>query len=544
MGTYRHSEGDNRTALRIIVIILWITLLMVLLGCQTMPMYHSTKPTFALVNPEDSPGGKKIAPILASHPGLSGFYLLDNGLEAFAARALIVDAAQRTIDVQYYMYLNDNTGKLLMERLLRAADRGVRVRLLLDDLNTAGADEALEALNTHHNIEVRLFNPFLYRGSVSRIFDMIEDFGRLNRRMHNKLIAADNILAITGGRNIGDEYFGARTDVNFSDIDLLAAGPIVKELSEEFDVYWNSDVVFSIKANRTREDKADLQKVRQHLGAHLEEMKDSEYIKAIRQTAMIQDLLAGRQRMIFAQAKAVYDAPQKVVTDRDNLANTTLAAKLKKAVPEVRTEVIIWSPYFVPGKSGMTFLKKIRNKGVRIRVLTNSLSATDVAAVHAGYSRYRIDMLKMGIELYELKRQVDNAPAKGKKWTAGGSSGASLHAKTFVYDRQTVFIGSMNLDPRSLLLNTEIGLVIYSGDLAGQVADHFEEGVLPEVSYRVMLAGGKEGQGKDAPTNGEQLVWIAKEHGNEVRYIEEPEVGFWQQVQVSIISLFPIEGLL
>ncbi|MCX5827264.1 MAG: phospholipase D family protein [Deltaproteobacteria bacterium] len=538
MGTYRHIEGGKRTATRIIAIIFWITAFMVLLGCQTLPIYHSAEPTYALTHPDDSPIGKKITPVLAPHPGLSGFYLLDNGLEAFAARALIVDAAQRTIDVQYYMYLNDNTGKLLMERLLRAADRGVRVRLLFDDLNTAGGDRYLEALDTHPNIQVRLFNPFHYRSSVSRIFDMIGDFGRLNRRMHNKLIAADNIMAITGGRNIGDEYFGARTDVNFNDIDLLAVGPIVKELSGEFDVYWNSDVVFSIKANRTTENKADLQKIRQHLSAHLDAMKDSDYIKAIGQTAMIRDLLADRLPLIFAQAKAVYDAPQKVITERDKLAKTTLAAKLGKAVPDIKTEVLIWSPYFVPGKSGIASLRKVRDKGVRIRVLTNSLAATDVAAVHAGYSRYRIDMLKMGIELYELKRQADNAPAKGKEWIAG-SSGASLHAKTFVYDRQAVFIGSMNLDPRSLLLNTEIGLVIYSGDLAGQVANHFEEGVRPEVSYRVMLAGGK-----DAPTNGDQLVWTAKEHGNEVRYTEEPGVDFWQQVQVGIMSLFPIEGLL
>ena len=540
METYRHIEGGKHTAAHIVAVILWITVFMVLLGCQTLPMYHSAEPTYALTHPDDSPIGRKIAPILAPHPGLSGFYLLDNGLEAFAARALIVDAAQRTIDVQYYMYLGDNTGKLLMERLLRAADRGVRVRLLFDDLNIAGADRYLEALDAHPNIQVRLFNPFHYRGGVSRIFDMIGDFGRLNRRMHNKLIAADNILAITGGRNIGDEYFDARKDVNFKDIDLLAIGPIVKGLSDEFDVYWNSDVVLSIKANRTAEDKGNLQKIRQRLSAHLEAMQDSDYIKAIGQTAMIRDLLVGRLRLIFAQAKAVYDAPQKVVTEQDKLAKITLAAKLEKAVPDVKTEILIWSPYFVPGKSGIAFLRKLRDKGVRIRVLTNSLAATDVAAVHAGYSRYRIDMLKMGIELYELKRQTDNTdtPAKGKKWI-GGSSGASLHAKTFVYDRQTVFIGSMNLDPRSLLLNTEIGLVIYSGDLAGQVANHFEEGVRPEVSYRVMLA-----EAKEAPTNGDQLVWTAKEDGKEVRYTEEPEVGFWQQVQVSIISLFPIEGLL
>jgi putative cardiolipin synthase len=506
-------------------------LLMIVAGCATLPKDVPREPSHAWDKPQETKLGRALVADIAQHPGMSGFHLLGSGMDAFVARMALAEAAERTLDLQYYIFHDDLTGKLILDNILSAADRGVRVRILVDDTTAKGRDAGIAVLSSHPRIEVRIFNPSAGRSSASWLLSAAADFDRINHRMHNKMFVADNQAGVVGGRNIGDEYFSAREGVNFADLDLLALGPVVQDLSRIFDEYWNSEWAYPIEAlHRLTPDHAALEKAREMLTEHRSAARDSEYAKRLRESDLLKRLLAQELPLVWAPAQIVYDRPEKV-GGGDKDSTMRLGPQLRSTVTEVRSELIISSPYFIPGENGIALFKKLREQGVRVRILTNSFAANDVAVVHSGYARYRKDLLKLGVELYEIKPSLVEASEQQQKHF--GSSGASLHAKSFVFDRRQLFVGSLNLDPRSLYLNTELGIVVESPELAEKLARQFEELLRPEFSYRLALER----------TDGD-LVWVSEENGREVRATRDPEVGFWRRFSTWFLSLFAPESML
>ena len=453
---------------------------------------------------------------------LSDIYLLDDPHNAFVARAALIQSAQKTLDIQYYIWKNDISGKLMIQMLRQAAQRGVRVRLLLDDNNTPGLDNLLALLNQEPNIEVRLFNPFANRNF--RALGYLTDFPRLNRRMHNKTLTADNQATILGGRNIGDEYFNVTTDTGFADLDILAVGPLVGEVSTDFDRYWASGSSYPFEWIVLQADAAKgLQELQQ--GQSNNQAVLASYRRELQNSDLFSDIRANRIPWIRAPAHLISDDPAKGLA-RDK-HKPDIISMLNEALQSPQREVYIVSPYFVPTEQGLRALSLLSQRGVRITVLTNSLQATDVAAVHSGYARYRRDLLKSGISLYEMK--ATQAVPKVTDRGLTGSSATSLHAKTFVVDRERVFIGSLNLDPRSARLNTEMGVVIESVPLATAMQTSLEETV-PQYAYAVTL------------DQQQRLQWQDPESGSLSR--KEPQAGFWKRVAAKLLSFLPIEGLL
>jgi putative cardiolipin synthase len=467
----------------------------------------------------------------AEHPGDSGLYVLGSGLDAFAARVLLIDRAERAVDAQYYIFHDDLTGRFLLSRMLRAADRGVRVRLLIDDLGSWNIDPLLAGLAAHEHFEVRLFNP-IARGpwkGLSLALDFIGRFGHLNHRMHNKMLSVDGAAAVVGGRNIGDEYFDAAPDTNFADLDLLALGPVLDQLGYAFDEYWNSPFVASVSAWKTLNGGPEqLEQARAELMAHEDAAKDSPYAVRVRESNLVQQVEDRAVSLYWAPTRAVADRPEKVIAKGDEVEATLLRTQLGPLLDDVATRLDVVSPYFVPLDRGVEFLREQREKGVAVRVLTNSLAATDVPAVHAGYSSYRKEMLEAGVELFEL-RSTGDAVARAKRSGLFGSSAASLHAKSFLIDDETVFVGSLNLDPRSIDLNTELGLVVESAELTARQEGTFEAAAGPEFSWRVSLEDGR-------------LVWHGEQDGVAVVATTEPDTSWWKRFKVRLLKLLPIEG--
>ena len=523
----------------------WLAVALLLAGCTTLPRDYPRTVSTALADTQQTRLGRWAAPLLAGHPGLSGVHPLRTGMDAFLARMALADLAERSLDMQYFIWEADTTGRLLADRLVRAADRGVRVRLLLDDLHAAGLDGALGALDQHPNVEVRVFSPFGLRDA--RTLDLLSSFGRLNRRMHNKSFTADNQVAVVGGRNVADEYFNAGADIAFRDLDLLAVGPVVPQVSAAFDEYWNSEFAVPVAVVTGEGATPDeIKERRAALARHTEEARGSAYGKALVETDMAAALTAGSLPFFWAPAQAVFDRPGKAGTDPDD-RTTHLGPQLRRVVEGATTEVILVSPYFVPREEGVAFLSGLRRRGVRVVVLTNSLASTDLPVVHAGYAPYREDLLRAGVELYELKptafergrRKREDGP---EREALGGSSQAGLHAKTFAVDRRVMFVGSFNLDPRSALLNTEMGILVESPALTESMAGALVQG-LPDQAFRLELrpVPGAAG-GPDAA--GSTLHWVTREGGEEVRFDAEPFAGLWLRLKVWFLSLLPIEGQL
>jgi putative cardiolipin synthase len=496
-----------------------------LTGCGELPDLEGRSISTAVQNTADTRLGKVIEPLVQAHPGKSGVVPVRDGRDAFAARKLLADAAERTLDVQYYIWHNDMSGTLLFEALHRAADRGVRVRLLLDDNNTTNLDTVLAALDAHPNIQVRLFNPFIHRRW--RFLDYLTDFERLNRRMHNKSFTADNQVTIIGGRNVGDEYFDAGQNVLFVDLDVLAIGPVVKEVSNDFDRYWASGSSYPAARVLTPVSAATIAALAAVASLIKHDPHALAYIQALARQPFVRALLAGRLPFEWAATRMVSDDPAKGL-DRA-VDDALLWPWLKRLLGGPTHELELVSPYFVPGAAGVEFFTALAKQGVKITVLTNSLEATDVAAVHAGYAKRRKPLLKAGIALFEMKLTSSSPSVRDRGLT--GSSGSSLHAKTFSVDRSHVFIGSFNFDPRSASLNTEMGFVIDSPVLARQIADAFADGLLAR-TYKVRLSS--DGA----------LQWVERRGGKTIVHDEEPGAGFWRRFGVFILSRLPIEWLL
>jgi putative cardiolipin synthase len=507
----------------------------VLSACGGLPQQVERKPSTTMLETAQTQLGKALAPALVANPGKSGFHPVGDGADAFVARVALARAAQKTLDVQYYIYHVDNTGVALLGEILAAADRGVRVRLLLDDIHVAGRDDALAVLDSHPNIEVKLFNPFAHRDA--RWIDLLTDYSRVNRRMHNKSMTADSQIAIVGGRNIGDEYFAAGPDVEFGDFDVLAAGPVVAQISAEFDAYWNSDVSYRVSTliPRSESEQEKLGAMKEKIAAHTMTVLGTPYFRGLRDTDLAKSISEKKLQSYWGEATVIADRPEKVKLPTED-PSTHAIPKLGKILGEAKEELVLVSPYFVPGEQGVAWLRDVARRGVRVKILTNSFAATDVSAVHAGYSGYRKSLLEAGIELYELKPSADaELDREGKHHSLSGSSKSSLHAKTYMVDRRTLFVGSLNLDPRSAFLNTEMGVVIESEPLCAALREKLIDR-LPDIAYRVELDKGADPGG--------HLVWITREGGNEVRYNAEPGMGFFQKIMQGVLRLLPIEDQL
>jgi putative cardiolipin synthase len=475
--------------------------------------------TTALQAHESTPLGKEIADLAAQHPAQSGYSLIRRGRQAFTARVALADLAQKTLDVQYFLWEPDATGRLLSEHLLRAADRGVRVRILLDDVNLKERDRSLAAFDAHPNIEIRLFNPFATR--TSHLAGFVTDFDRVNHRMHNKLVVMDNALAIVGGRNMADAYFEVDPKSNFRDLDIVAAGPIVRDLSKVFDRFWNGPWAVPIGALReTASGESDLVHYRKLMAEYMR-TKDNyphplgQDVAAVK--AEISTLLKG---FVWAPGRVLFDDPASI----DDVRLRTMSKFIFQRVDQLQKELLIESAYFIPLPRAVDKIREVRAKGIHMRVLTNSLASNDVIAAFAGYSGQREALLKAGVELYELRPEP--GPVRKRLFGLGGRSG--LHTKAIVFDRKDVFVGSFNLDARSAMINTEAGLYVESPELARQVADFMNEGVDPDNSFRVQLD--KDGR----------MFWTSADDGVPVRYDTEPMSTQTQRMEAGFIRMLPI----
>jgi putative cardiolipin synthase len=455
-------------------------------------------------------------------------------------RMRIAEKAERTLDVQYFVLQQDDTGQLLLAALLEAADRRVRVRLLLDDTLGSDGESKIRALAAHPNIEIRIFNPFVLRQDLAflRGVEYFLEAGRVNFRMHNKLFIGDNAIAVTGGRNVGNEYFQASTELEFGDFDLAVAGPIVRQLSHSFDVYWNDRLAVDAEVLLSGKPTAkDLEVYRRALADHRQKMASSDYVRSLPAGDPLAELTSGKRPLVWANAVLAYDTPDKASAVNGDRPGHLMWERVATAVRTTKDELIIVSPYLVPGASEMDLLRQLRERGVQVRMLTNSLASTDMPIVHAGYRRYRVPLLKEGVELYEVRPQ----PGQPQSWRGSMKSGSSgqfaLHAKVFIIDRQRVFIGSMKFDRRSLRINTEIGLIIDSPHLARDIAARFELITRPDNSYKVVLEpAGAAG----APP----LRWLGAEAGKAQSYDAEPGVDAFKRSLIETLSLLPLDDLL
>ncbi|MBS0451149.1 MAG: phospholipase D family protein [Proteobacteria bacterium] len=506
-------------------------------ACSSLPTQVSRTESKALSNTGDTRLGQGVAELTKPHPGQSGIRALAEAKEAFAARILLARGAQRSLDLQYYIWHRDTTGELLWEEIWHAAERGVRVRVLIDDANTGGQDAMLATLDAHPNIELRLFNPFANRGF--RAGDFMTDFSRVNRRMHNKSFTADNQVSIVGGRNIGDEYFGANMEVGFQDLDVMTVGPVVREVSDEFDLFWNSASAYPGASLLPAAPADGPVQLRASWEANRDREEAREYLAATSRTPLVNEVVQGKLEFEWTKAHVLHDDPAKTLqpVERKDLH---MLPQLEAALGRPDKELDLVSPYFVPGKDFTADLSALARRGIKVRVLTNSLSATDVAPVHAGYAKYRRDLLEAGITLYELKPgsavprpDKDNRPrGLPGSGSTGGSSASSLHAKTFAADRKRIFVGSFNLDPRSAELNTEMGVVIDSPKLAGQLSSQLDS-TLPNAAYLVRLTP----QG--------EMEWIEHEaDGRQTTYTNEPGASGLRRLWVNFLKILPIESLL
>ncbi len=505
--------------------ILGITMLFFLAGCAILPKTYLRTSSPAFADYKSTRIGRLFEKETVKHPGKSGFKLIPYGQDAFTARIAMARLAQKSLDLQYYLWHSDKVGLILASEVLKAADRGVKVRILIDDIEQSGRDDIVAAMDAHPNIQIRIFNPFAHRDS--HLFDFIGDFDRVNHRMHNKTIVIDNALVIIGGRNIGDHYFSVGDQTNFRDLDIAAAGPVVRQISTVYDHFWNGkwSVPISALAKRTYT-KKDLSRIQKMMDQKISKLNFpyplDQDVKALRK-----DIIQIRDSFIWAKSLYVWDDPGIMQIDTEKQTNTMIQ-KLEQRVHSVQKSLAIESAYFVPRPSGMAALKRLRLKGVKVRVMTNSLASNDVIPAHAGYAGYRKALLQTGVELYELRPDAGANKITNKQLITH-TVNTGLHTKAMVFDDNAVFIGSFNLDPRSAAINTEGGLYIESPKIARELLAYMSGGIDPKSSYRVMM----DSKGK--------LFWVTEIDGKKEIYHSEPEVDGWKRFKSGFIEILPVE---
>lgn len=519
-----------KVTMRLFALMLLATMMV---ACASLRPSETKTATRAPSPVADTSASRYVQGQLEGHKGLSGFRLLTKSNNALLSRVALADEAQHSIDLQYFIFKDDATGRLLSQRLLAAADRGVHVRMLIDDVNLGNADRMLSALDLHPNIEVRLFNPFRTRrpSFLSKAAQFVLETRRLNRRMHNKSFIVDGWVVVLGGRNIADEYFDVSAKESFRDLDLIAIGPVVGAASNSFDRYWNCDAAFPLESLHHRHMQPNqLETERAKLASHAGAFAQSEYAQEA-----IEDLPHGPTAdrsggWFWANAAFIADEPEKAMVHNDDSA-LRVEPRVRQLIDKAHEELLLISPYFVPGDVGTRYLTDLADRGVATKVLTNSLASTDQPAAHAGYSHYRRTLLRHGVELFELRPREDLPKTEDQERPVG----VSLHAKALVVDRAAVFIGSMNMDPRSKLLNTEMGVIVDSPELAAAVADFFRGATMPETAYSVRL-GGSNGSGA--------IIWSSTVNGETKTFSTEPGATVGRQLEATLVGLLPLEQLL
>ncbi|MCH9694417.1 MAG: phospholipase D family protein [Gammaproteobacteria bacterium] len=495
----------------------FLPIIFIIAGCATVPLDVPKQSSVAVEDNSHTEFGELAVGWTELHDGKSGFFPFAYGLDALGARLEMAENAEASIDLQYFLMKDDAAGAIISDALWRAAERGVRIRFLLDDVFTTAADSGLLALSAHPNIEVRLFNPISRRGLHALNF--IGHFRRANRRMHNKSFTVDNAISIVGGRNIADEYFQLKTDAVFSDFDVLAFGSIVKQVSTSFDSYWNHSLAIPIeqfiKAEHSNSagspgfrDDAETAKTRNDIIARATGQK------------LIRQLSSGETKLFAASARVLADNPDKL-QNAVSAENMTLATELAEVLARSEHELIFVSPYYVPEDQGVEFVRGVVDKGVRVVVVTNSLASTNHIPVHSAYSGYRREVLDAGVELFEIRANAGRVAQGGD-----GPTQLTLHTKLIVIDRRYLFVGSLNLDPRSIEINAEMGLLIDSPDLAERIATGLEKN-LPDSAYRVV----KNDRGT--------LEWHTTIDGRAVVEKTEPLSSRWRRFKATILRIIP-----
>jgi putative cardiolipin synthase len=501
----------------------WLTASLILSGCVSAPIDYPKSPSSALPDTADTALASASRSWRAADPERNGFYPLSQGMDALGARLELIDRAERSIDAQYFLMKPDAAGLVFSGKLLEAADRGVRVRFLLDDIFSTVDDSALIALNEHPNIELRIFNPIARKGVQA--VNYVGNFSLTNRRMHNKSFTVDNQAAIVGGRNIAEEYFQLDTSGEFIDFDMLCAGPITRDISNHFDRYWNHELAVPMDALFDEADSAGAEETRKHIEQAMQDTGQSVYASAIT-TELIRKLFQGSLQPYIADARVIVDDPNKLlekVSDEQKIVATEIVQEFAKA----ERDILIFTPYFIPGKHGIQLFKSLVDRGVRILVLTNSLATNNHTSVHSSYSSYRKRLLQAGVELWEAR-----ADAAGKVLDDGSVEPGhlTLHTKGIIIDRRYTFVGSLNLDPRSIDINTEMGVMIDSKDLAISMADYAERRI-PALAYQVKL------------DEENRISWHATIDGQQVIETKEPQTSGWRRFQAWFLKIAPEKQL-
>lgn len=480
----------------------------------------------ALAQPEETSLGSRFARASRQHPGDSGFRILNVGADGFRARAQMIDAAQRTLDLQYYIFRGDETGRMLTDHLAQAADRGVRIRILIDDGDTVAGDEQILRLLKHHSVELRIYNPARYRGHVKfvRRLEFVLNEERLDYRMHDKLLVADNAGALIGGRNIGNQYFQIDPDSQFADDDVFAVGQIVPELSHAFDEFWNSALAIPAEA---------LGRPHRESPAPKPKAGGIDYAALLANGQPFSGILSGDLPLSWAPAQLVYDSPDKKHVLSGAIPGALIVPEVEKSIRAVQSEMLLVTPYLVPTPDELQALQDLRQRDVRVRILTNSLQSCPEISAQSGYDKYRVPLLQSGVELYEVRALLGSTRGSGQSAKISRYGNYALHGKLYVFDRRKMFIGSMNFDQRSQRINTEIGLIIGSRDLAQQTALRFEAMVKPENCYALALSpSGASGKSR--------LTWRTEENGRVVDFVREPGRSGWQRLQAGLLALLPL----
>ncbi|TVP93495.1 MAG: phospholipase D family protein [Pseudomonadaceae bacterium] len=491
-------------------------------GCATHLPQHDMPPSFVLPAQDDAPLARYLDDRLVAPDVWSAFNPLYEGKDALAARLYLIDQARSGIDLQTYIYAGDTTGQLIAAHLLQAADRGVRVRLLVDDIGSGLSDVKVTSLDWHSNIEVRLFNPLRLRNL--RLLSKVGEFGRINHRMHNKLLVVDGVAMITGGRNIGDEYF-ALSPMDFQDIDIIGLGPIAREAGGSFDLYWNHNLAQPVSKILPRSDDKALAKVRRELISVRRQAARGPLMEAVADSNFIRALQDNRLAWYQGPAEWLFDPPAKADAHSELTGEPFLTRSLAKHTGALEHELLVMSAYFIPGEQGQAAFDRLLERGVSVSILTNSLATTDVLAVHSGYAPYRKPLLESGAKLWELRPL---AAQNERVNTFVGDSLASLHAKKLIFDRKSVFIGSLNLDPRSINLNTEAGVLVEHAALAEYMSSLFVTWTDDDYAWRVVL----DEQG--------ELQWLA----DGKTWSREPGSSRTRRFMTWLVSWLPIESQL
>lgn len=512
-----------------------LLVLSVLPGCASLPRNVEKTHSLALLVPHENTISRFYQDGLEAHPGMSGLRVLEDNPGALLIRGILAKNAEKTLDLQYYIFKDDEVAGLVQSWVLEAADRGVRVRILVDDLGTTGKDAKLAVLAKHANISVRVFNPLAQRDGLRTDLLFV---AKAERRMHNKAFIVDNVVAVIGGRNIGNEYFTAPGDLVFSDLDVMTVGPVVREISSSFDAFWNSEWSYPVGSLFNRKaGQAEMEALREESSALEKQLLDSPYRQAVLGSSVYEQLSKLDFQLFWVNCSLLYDAPEKIGSELD--AVNPVFEKYKTLFASAESEFTMVTPYFTPGKGGVAFFQMMRKRGVSIRVMTNSLATNDVWLVHSGYAPYRRALLESGVELFELKLTAFKDVRKEIRQYVNIKE-IRLHIKALVIDRRYVVLGSSNFDPRSLVYNTEVGLVVDSPELAHYLLKGFGRLTSPQNSYRLYL---ENVRGDDGVVR-KRTRWAAEEDGVPVVLESDPGAGFWRSFGAWFMQAFPIEGKL